>query len=682
MKIRVDVSQFQNPSRAARLVEMYRPVFERVVKHLKEEQRWIDLQIKNALTDLTKSLTEYLKAIAKIFHTPEQLHWASAFHRNAILHDLVENILVSRSFSPPVRSWFSDYAESFTQDHAYDPRADEIASHILLILPDGFFVRKPLALTQEEKKEWDREGEARMDLRLAFVLIQFQKEMDPRADLRRAFTDHFEDHRFGYYLAHFAHFFETAKANRIEKILKWNPKGKTVRGAVIELRKIEEEWLKTHEGRVMKKGEPALRLKDGWAWFRIPQTHCEETGAAMGHCGNTPSQKLGDEVWNLGKIAKAGGYKPSVTFILNRGPDGKFPAIVGEMKGRGNKKPHFDYHPQILKLLESEWVGFVFGGGYLASENWSPEDLSDEKIWKEMVRVKPELTSVLAYLKAHGKEAGAWAIHHLLQIKMTAENIRDEKIVIQEWSDISELVRYHFDERRYPKIQYYMKVLGGEEWSDYQGEISDYEIEAIFEAVEKHDQKGRSSGSKSTRTMTLLPRLKAFVLSQIQEFSDGAGAKEALKEERYRFLAREIIREKSELYSFFWRVASRSYETGIEGEMAKQAKDWFEDMAREVVIADLELVNDTLWGAIRMTASFESLAKYIDRERMKEDEYESLNLDAGAAFFLNKDNIQDAGDADWTWDDGAAVDAVLDELHEKSPKQNPVKKERSLSLSS
>ena len=105
--------------------------------------------------------------------------------------------------------------------------------------------------------------------------------------------------------------------------------------------------------------EILISFADGYAWWLLPRGGCPVEAEAMGHCGNVPSQRPGDQILSLRRQvrldlrSRAEGstrgdvirWYPVATFILD--DDGQ----LGEMKGRGNDKPAAKYHPYIVELL-------------------------------------------------------------------------------------------------------------------------------------------------------------------------------------------------------------------------------------------------------------------------------------------------------------------------------------------
>jgi hypothetical protein len=119
---------------------------------------------------------------------------------------------------------------------------------------------------------------------------------------------------------------------------------------------------------------------------------------AMGHCGNVPSQRPGDQILSLRRQVRRGDvirWYPVATFILD--DDGK----LGEMKGRGNDKPAAKYHPYIVDLLRHHLIQGIKGGGYMPENNFSMSDL-DPQTREQVIADKPELKGLLGYYEEEG----------------------------------------------------------------------------------------------------------------------------------------------------------------------------------------------------------------------------------------------------------------------------------------
>ena len=151
-----------------------------------------------------------------------------------------------------------------------------------------------------------------------------------------------------------------------------------------QFRELEQEWAEKQKSWIditdeLKEGKisPVVVFDDGFRWFNLNRPKCEQEGKAMGHCGNCGGRN-DDTILSLRKLKQEGGRmyaRPSLTFILHHNGQ------LGEMKGRGNNKPNEKYHPYILRLLaQKNLVKGIEGGGYLPQNNFSLNDLNDERL--------------------------------------------------------------------------------------------------------------------------------------------------------------------------------------------------------------------------------------------------------------------------------------------------------------
>ena len=167
--------------------------------------------------------------------------------------------------------------------------------------------------------------------------------------------------------------------------------------------------------------EILISFADGYAWWLLPRGGCRVEAEAMGHCGNVPSQRPGDQILSLrrqvrldlrSRATPQGGLRgeaptegstrgdvirwyPVATFILD--DDGK----LGEMKGRGNDKPAAKYHPYIVELLRHHLIRGIKGGGYMPENNFSISDL-DPQTREQLIATKQELKGLLGYYEEEG----------------------------------------------------------------------------------------------------------------------------------------------------------------------------------------------------------------------------------------------------------------------------------------
>jgi hypothetical protein len=138
----------------------------------------------------------------------------------------------------------------------------------------------------------------------------------------------------------------------------------------------------------VEEGETIVDLPGGWKWVILDAAYCRKEGKAMGHCGNTAGSNPNDRVLSLREPAAEGGWKPHLTFILNKN------GVLGEMKGRNNSKPTRKYHEAIIALLRQRRVSSVGGGGYKPQNNFHLHDLTPDQ-QAALYTEKPSLFSVM-----------------------------------------------------------------------------------------------------------------------------------------------------------------------------------------------------------------------------------------------------------------------------------------------
>ena len=165
-----------------------------------------------------------------------------------------------------------------------------------------------------------------------------------------------------------------------------------------EMEEIEDRWKETRRRYVEPAGDEEMIMKfpDGTAWFNLGRGSCSIEGEAMGHCGNVPSERGGDQILSLRKIVKQGSntfHVPQLTFILDGNGE------LGEMKGFANEKPGEEFHDHIVALLNHDQIEGIKGGGYMPQSNFSLYDLEDETR-DELLAKKPRLRGLVDKLRA------------------------------------------------------------------------------------------------------------------------------------------------------------------------------------------------------------------------------------------------------------------------------------------
>ncbi len=188
----------------------------------------------------------------------------------------------------------------------------------------------------------------------------------------------------------------TGVAEQSEEVSRIKYGNKPLKALIEELERAEKIWQtkkKTQDQIIPEDGEKIIDFGNGWAWWKLDKAECSVEGNSMGHCGNQygdPDQRI----LSLRKRMK-GGYRPSLTFILNA--DG----TLGEMKGRANLKPKKEYHPYIIRLLENPIIKGIIGGGHDPANNFAVTDLTESEQQK-LYELKPALMPAKEQYKRSG----------------------------------------------------------------------------------------------------------------------------------------------------------------------------------------------------------------------------------------------------------------------------------------
>lgn len=133
-------------------------------------------------------------------------------------------------------------------------------------------------------------------------------------------------------------------------------------------------------------GKPIVKFANGWSWVSLEKGYCSLEGATMGHCGNVAGRNSRHNILSLRNEKNV----PQLTFIDNGG------GVLGEMKGRMNKKPDMMYHEYIVGLLLNKTypINKIIGGGMQNENNFNLNDLSPEEK-HEVLSKKPNLLPTL-----------------------------------------------------------------------------------------------------------------------------------------------------------------------------------------------------------------------------------------------------------------------------------------------
>ena len=273
------------------------------------------------------------------------------------------------------------------------------------------------------------------------------------------------------------HFLGNAKTNGFTGVLDFKfPPDMKPHDLLDHLKRLEGADLEKSPARLLEPDddEREITFPDGWAWWRLDRASCRQEGQAMRHCGNTASPRAGDQILSLREPVKRGGktfWKPHATFILNNG-------TLGEMKGYGNQKPGAKLHPYIVKLLESDLVKMVNGGGYAPDQNFALSDLTAGPR-DELLKRKPALAGLLAYYKIHGADD---LIKTELNDRLgtTKPVWTDHGLLLDEFTDLKSLAQAMNDD---PLENAAGFLEGDRDSDDLSGGYSDiptYEVEAFY----------------------------------------------------------------------------------------------------------------------------------------------------------------------------------------------------------
>lgn len=174
---------------------------------------------------------------------------------------------------------------------------------------------------------------------------------------------------------------------------------------LIELEKAENAY-KERAGikRFLSPGkdeEIIMEFPDGFAWFDLHKPYCPKEGRAMNHCGNSAGKRNDATILSLRQKVDHKGrvmWMPHATFILDD------EGVLGEMKGYDNEKPDPEFHPYIIALLKHDMISGIKGGGYLASHNFSLDDLESNEDRDALINEKPSLLTTRELIAKFGKQ--------------------------------------------------------------------------------------------------------------------------------------------------------------------------------------------------------------------------------------------------------------------------------------
>jgi hypothetical protein len=228
----------------------------------------------------------------------------------------------------------------------------------------------------------------------------------------------------------------------------------------------EEVARKGGSVRIQEGDKKILEFPDGWAWWLLDRGACKDEANAMGHCGNVPSERPGDQIVSLRRHLYGDLWEPHLTFILDRNGE------LGEMKGKGNDKPAARYHPYVVALLKSDYVDGIKGGGYAPENNFSIDDLEDEDEKETLLNDKPGLKGLDDVYRAWNreqdpekKEALKGPLIERVKKRLESLNLdyydidKEDMAIVISSDSIDDYCRYH-DDRIASKIYTFLEEDG------------------------------------------------------------------------------------------------------------------------------------------------------------------------------------------------------------------------------
>lgn len=240
---------------------------------------------------------------------------------------------------------------------------------------------------------------------------------------------------------------------------------------------LEQEWKEeVGDGLIPDKGEKVfLDVGNGFVWFDLQRSSCDEEGEMMGHCGNSPDAYNPDvTILSLREKKIVNGelyWRPVVTFIWNHKT-----GYLGEMKGRGNDKPSERYHRYIVPLIMDNRIKGLNGGGYLPESNFKVTDLPN---WEQLVEKKPHLMEIGDYINRFGPDESV-----LDRIELENDVVEEDgtKYVLLENSltySGTELINYYGDDT----AKYIVRILNGDEFieTDVTFEVAMHQLDGDIE---------------------------------------------------------------------------------------------------------------------------------------------------------------------------------------------------------
>ena len=250
------------------------------------------------------------------------------------------------------------------------------------------------------------------------------------------------------------------------------------------------------------------------AWINLNRESCRIEGDAMGHCGNTANPRPGERILSFRTI-KGDEQKPHLTFILDAN------GMLGEMKGRANRKPDPKYHPYIIDLLKQDFVKGIKGGGYAPEENFELDDLTENQM-AGLLSVKPQLGGAIYMWVANNKQYNpeiGQVIKDVIEdtLGFVSFDVETGEIVAQTYADIAEIGR-EMNDRTLENIGN-LNIFAGSNGMDLYFHYSDYSNQLL---KDPHQYKNEIEDIVYGMKKDQLDRLE-YYLSTIGDWEDEDG---------------------------------------------------------------------------------------------------------------------------------------------------------------
>ncbi len=234
-----------------------------------------------------------------------------------------------------------------------------------------------------------------------------------------------------------------------------------------DFQQLEKDW-KDDQNRTVPFDDShavVIDFGDGYAWYNLDTAYCPDEARAMGHCGNSPRSGSDDRIISLRRKQQVGDeviLTPVLTFILDSN------GLLGEMKGRGNDKPAERYHQYIIPLLRHESIEGIKGGGYMAQNNFSINDL-DEEVRDELLAENPALEGPMELIRKTIKDGDYERSQKALEDLLNDYNLQHEEFTVDDWSSA------------HPQV-----IL--KRWQNFEDAARDYDDDAVSSLYDVYEE--------------------------------------------------------------------------------------------------------------------------------------------------------------------------------------------------